>query len=135
MGFQGLTLSLKSSNYRHLGFRGSGRMDRLGSCSLQNAIRLEVDTSITVPVHMSEMLNMVHSMSATSLRIHTRHGVKERTTTRSTVNGLTAVNQLTNDCTSSELLDIAERANHPNLKRCSLSFPIKGSPCIRQSLY
>ena len=56
MGFQGISLSLNDTNYRHLGGRETDRMDRLRDHLTSHGMSLEVDTSGTAPTHMSDML-------------------------------------------------------------------------------
>ena len=73
MGYQGISLSLNDTNYRHLGGRDSARMERLFEHLITHGMSLEVDTSVTAPAHMSEMLKVAHRLGATSLRTYTHH--------------------------------------------------------------
>ncbi len=128
MGFQGISLSLNDTNYRHLGGRETDRMDRLSAYLTTYGMSLEVDTSGTAPAHMAEMLNVAHRMGATSLRTYTRHGGEVREMMQSTADDLAAVMQEANDLnviivlenhedfTGAELAEIVDQVNHPNLK-------------------
>ena len=128
LGFQGISLSLNDSNYRHLGGRDSERMQRLREHLDTHNMSLEVDTSDTTPSHMSEMLKVAHKMGATSLRTYTRHNGSVQNimeaTTRDLGNvvdeaealGIIIVLENHEDFTGPELAEIVEAVNHPNLK-------------------
>ena len=68
LGFQGFSMSLNGANYRHLGEKDTDRMDCLRAHLASLKMSLEVDTSGTASVHMSEMLKVAHRLGATSLR-------------------------------------------------------------------
>ena len=128
MGYQGISLSLNDTNYRHLGGRDSARMERLFEHLITHGMSLEVDTSGTAPAHMSEMLKVAHRLGATSLRTYTHHkGDVLRMTKRTTSDLAAVVNEASDlgiiivlenheDFTGSELAKIVEEVNHPNLK-------------------
>lgn len=128
MGFQGISLSLNDTSYRHLGGRETERMDRLRTYLTAHGMSLEIDTSDTSPGNMSEMLKVAHRMGARSLRTYTRHGGEVREMMQNTASDLAEVMQeagelgvivvLENheDFTGPELAEIVERVTHPNLK-------------------
>ena len=128
MDFQGISLSLNDANYRHLGGREIERMETLRAFMKTHEMSLEIDTSGTTPAHMSEMLNVAHRLGATSLRTYTKHigtvqqMIQKTVVDLSEVTGeacdLDVIIVLENheDFTGSELLEIVERVDHPNLK-------------------
>ena len=128
MGYQGISLSLNDINYRHLGGREDDRMDRLSRHLKSHEMKLEVDTSNTTPVHMSEMLKVANRMGATSLRTYTHYrgdidqmikktalDLKEVMDESSDL-GIIIVLENHEDFTGPELIKIIELVNHPNLK-------------------
>jgi len=91
-------------------------------------MKLEVDTSNTAPVHMSEMLKVANRMGATSLRTYTHYrgdidqmikktasDLKEVMDEASDL-GIIIVLENHEDFTGPELVKIIELVNHPNLK-------------------
>ncbi len=128
MGFKGISLSLNNPNYRHLGGRDIWRMDRLRAHLQGLGFSLEVDTSGTDPVHMTELLGAAHRMGATSLRTYTRHTgtpeqmmaatIKDLATLAPVASDLGIVIVLENheDFTGPELARIVDSVGHPALK-------------------
>ena len=128
LGYQGISLSLNDSSYRHLGGRHISRMDRLHEHLKTYEMSLEVDTSDTTPRHMSKMLKVAHRMGATSLRTYTHHGGEVARMIQKTAVDLkevvdeardleiTILLENHEDFTGPELAKIVEKVNHPNLK-------------------
>jgi len=128
LGFKGISLSLNNPDYRHLGGREPWRMDRLRSHLVGLGFSLEVDTSGTDPVHMTELLGVAARMGATSLRTYTRHAGTPEQMMAATIRDLAAVAPVASDLgivivlenhedfTGPELAQIVETVDHPALK-------------------
>nr|WP_298105020.1 TIM barrel protein [uncultured Shinella sp.] len=128
LGFSGVSLSLNDANYRHLGGREPFRMDAVRRRLEALDMSLEIDTSGTDVIHMSELLHVASRMGARSMRSYTRHRGDTGEMMRATVHDLSQVMPLAKDLgvvvvlenredfTGPELACIVETVAHSHLK-------------------
>lgn len=128
LGFTGINLSLNDENYRHLGGRDTGRMDRLRARLEKSGMSLEVDTSGTAPDHLRTLLGVASRMGAQSMRLYTRHRGTPAEMMEKTIAdlravmpdaekaGVTMVIENHEDFTGPELAAIVDAVAHEKLK-------------------